>query len=62
MKFKKNDIEGIAKRLYRDLHGKEFVQIVSSENEFIKIVHDTIEKNMNEESAKPHGKVEENEE
>ena len=49
MKFKKNDIEGIAKRLYRDLHGKEFVQIVSSENEFIKIVHDTIEKNMNEE-------------
>ena len=49
MKLKKNDIEGIAKKLYRDLHGKEFIQIPVNENEFIKIVCDTLEKNMLEE-------------
>jgi len=49
MKLRKNDIEGISKKLCRDLHGKEFVQILVNENEFIKIVTETIEKNMQEE-------------
>jgi hypothetical protein len=49
MKLKKNDIELIAHGLYRDLQGKEFVEILLHQKDFFSCVTRAIEKNMEEE-------------